>query len=141
MTPGGRRHNRAATNYDRAKRGGPPRTRIEEHLQRSARPARRQSLWSTPGTAISYPADCSGPGVRTGGGDLPVDLIHVAGFNAWWRATPASVELSCGNAVVTAWSTGHAWIAMPLIGAGHVRLHAAAALAAVRSPLTLLKLR
>lgn len=64
----------------------------------------------------------------TDGADLPVDLIHVAGINAWWRATPASVELSCRNAVNIAWTAGYAAIAVPLIDA-------AASLAAIRRAL------
>ncbi len=45
-------------------------------------------------------------------------LIHVAGLNAWWRATAASVTLSACGAVDAARLAGVSSLAMPLIGAG-----------------------
>lgn len=60
-----------------------------------------------------------GTAVITGGGRMPVDLIHVVGINAFWRADAAGVALACSNAVRLAWETGYRSIALPLIGSGH----------------------
>lgn len=46
-------------------------------------------------------------------------IIHVAGLNLAWRATPASVHDSVINAIRLAYSHDHRTIALPLIGAGH----------------------
>lgn len=60
-----------------------------------------------------------GGAVHTSAGRLPYRaLIHVAGINMLWRASPASVEDSVRNAVKLAESLGLASLALPLIGAG-----------------------
>jgi O-acetyl-ADP-ribose deacetylase (regulator of RNase III) len=153
-------------NGDRVQRSGPPRIRIEERhgdllaqrdVEALVNPWNRNFIprWLLrPGGVSKRLRARTGPGpwkelaghgtlqlgqaVLTDGGDLPVDLIHVAGINTWWRASPTSVELSCRNAVDTAWTVGHASMAMPLIGAGHGRLDDAAALAAIRNTLATL---
>lgn len=51
-------------------------------------------------------------------------IIHVAGLNLAWRATPASVRSSTLNAVQLAESRDHRTLAIPLIGAGHGGLSA-----------------
>lgn len=60
-----------------------------------------------------------GQAVLTGGGRLGVPVIHVAGLNHLWRATPDSVSMSARAAVVLAAEHGLRVVAMPLIGAGH----------------------
>lgn len=59
-----------------------------------------------------------GEATVTDGGAMPVDLIHVAGINAAWRASPDSVRRSCVNAVRVAWAAGYGSLALPLIGSG-----------------------
>lgn len=61
----------------------------------------------------------------TAGGQLPRDLIHVAGLNLRWKATQESVRQSVCSALVAAWEAGYASIALPLIGAGTGGLPAA----------------
>jgi len=160
--PGGGDRYRVAMNSDRTQRTGPPRVRIEERrgdllaqdVEALVNPWNRNFvprwlLW--PGGVSKQLKARTGPApwkelaghgtlqlgqaVLTGGGDLPVDLIHVAGINAWWRASPTSVELSCRNAVSTAWTAGHRSLAMPLIGAGHGNLNAGVAREAIRRAL------
>lgn len=75
-----------------------------------------------------------GTAVRTTGGRMDIDIIHVAGISAAWRATE-SVSRSCTNAVNLAWRTGYTSIATPLIGAGHGGLNPATALASMRAAL------
>jgi O-acetyl-ADP-ribose deacetylase (regulator of RNase III) len=55
----------------------------------------------------------------TDGGTMPCDLIHVAGLNVYWRATPDSVLNGTTNVIRAAWEAGYRHIASPLIGAGH----------------------
>lgn len=59
-----------------------------------------------------------GQAVITGGGLLDVDLVHVAGLNALWRATPTTVQTSARNAALAAWEGGYRAMSMPLIGSG-----------------------
>jgi O-acetyl-ADP-ribose deacetylase (regulator of RNase III) len=61
----------------------------------------------------------------TVGGMLQRDLIHVAGLNLRWKATPESVRESVCSALDAAWEAGYASIALPLIGAGTGGLPAA----------------
>lgn len=60
-----------------------------------------------------------GEAVVTDGGRDHRSLIHVAGINAWWRATATSVRASTSNAVNAAIGHGFRSIAMSLIGSGH----------------------
>jgi O-acetyl-ADP-ribose deacetylase len=61
-----------------------------------------------------------GQAVVTSPGRLPVDgIIHVAGINAAWRATPTSVSSSARNACAAALEREWRAIAMPIIGSGH----------------------
>ena len=46
-------------------------------------------------------------------------LIHVAGLNLLWRATPASIIRSTRQAILTAWTAEARSVMLPLIGAGH----------------------
>ncbi|HZT43073.1 MAG TPA: macro domain-containing protein [Chthonomonadaceae bacterium] len=60
-----------------------------------------------------------GGAVATSAGWLPFKaIIHVAGINMLWRATPASIRNSVRNAMQTAEQLGVCSIAFPLIGAG-----------------------
>jgi O-acetyl-ADP-ribose deacetylase (regulator of RNase III) len=60
-----------------------------------------------------------GGAVLTGAGRLRYrGIIHVAGLNLLWRATPRSVADSARNALDLAARHGFASIAFPLIGAG-----------------------
>ena len=57
--------------------------------------------------------------VYTGAGRLPYRaILHVAGINLFWRATPRSIQDSVRNAVHLAESLGLRSLAFPLIGAG-----------------------
>lgn len=60
----------------------------------------------------------TGEAYITGGGKLNQDLIHVAGLNLFWVATPESIQKAAVSAVEAAWERGYKTIAMPLIGAG-----------------------
>ena len=62
-----------------------------------------------------------GQAVKTTSGRLQTTsaIIHVAGLNLAWRATPESVRSSVINAVLLAHFHNHRTIALPLIGAGH----------------------
>lgn len=62
-----------------------------------------------------------GQAVETSPGHLRTTkaIIHVAGLNLAWRATPESVRSSVTNAILLAHSRGHRTIAIPLVGAGH----------------------
>lgn len=60
-----------------------------------------------------------GGAVATSAGRLPHRaLIHVAGINLLWRATPASIQDSVRNAVRLAETLGLRSLAFPLIGSG-----------------------
>ncbi len=60
-----------------------------------------------------------GGAVHTGAGRLPYRaVIHVAGINLLWRASPFSVAESTRNAVALAQRLGLGSLAFPLIGAG-----------------------
>lgn len=60
-----------------------------------------------------------GSAVETSAGRLPYKaIIHVAGINMLWRASPFSVSASTRNAVALAERLGLASLALPLIGAG-----------------------
>jgi O-acetyl-ADP-ribose deacetylase (regulator of RNase III) len=60
-----------------------------------------------------------GRAVHTSAGLLPHRaIIHVAGINMLWRATPRSIEDSVRNAISLAEQLGLRSIAFPLIGAG-----------------------
>ena len=60
-----------------------------------------------------------GQAVLTRAGKLPYKaIIHVAGLNAFWRASPASIRISTRNAVELAAKHSFKSIAFPLIGAG-----------------------
>ena len=60
-----------------------------------------------------------GGAVMTGAGRLPFrGIVHVAGINACWRATEASIRGSIANAVSLATERGMRSLATPLIGAG-----------------------
>jgi O-acetyl-ADP-ribose deacetylase (regulator of RNase III) len=67
-----------------------------------------------------------GGAVHTGAGRLPYKaIIHVAGINLLWRASPSSVAASTRNAIALAERLGLASLAFPLIGAGSGGLGAA----------------
>lgn len=60
-----------------------------------------------------------GHAVHTGAGRLPYKaIIHVAGIDLLWRASPASVAASTQNAVALAEQLELGSLATPLIGAG-----------------------
>ena len=60
-----------------------------------------------------------GGAVASSAGRLPYRfLIHVAGINMLWRATPASIRASTRNAVRLAVERGCRSVAFPIIGAG-----------------------
>lgn len=46
-------------------------------------------------------------------------LLHVAGLDTWWRATPEGVTACVVSAVRAAADLGARSLALPLIGAGH----------------------
>jgi O-acetyl-ADP-ribose deacetylase (regulator of RNase III) len=55
----------------------------------------------------------------TGAGRLPhKGIIHVAGINMLWRASPASIRDAARNALALASAHGFVSIAFPVIGAG-----------------------
>lgn len=60
----------------------------------------------------------TGEAYVTDGGKLNQDLIHVAGLNLFWVATPESIQKAAVSAVEAAWGRGYKTLAMPLIGAG-----------------------
>lgn len=56
---------------------------------------------------------------HTGAGALPYKgIIHVAGIDGLWRASPTSIADSARNAVSLAVERGYSSLAMPIIGAG-----------------------
>src|SRR3954470_9783009 len=60
-----------------------------------------------------------GRAVHTGAGRLSYRaILHVAGINLLWRATPRSIQDSVRNAVYLAESLGLRSLSFPLIGAG-----------------------
>lgn len=60
-----------------------------------------------------------GGAVLTGAGRLPYrGIIHVAGINLLWRASPGSIRESARSALELAGRHGFASVAFPLIGAG-----------------------
>lgn len=60
-----------------------------------------------------------GGAVLTGAGRLPYKgIIHVAGINMLWRATPYSIEQSIHSAMKIVHDQQFASVAFPLIGAG-----------------------
>lgn len=72
-----------------------------------------------------------GEAVMTGGGRLGRPIIHVAGLNMRWMATPEGVAACVRSAVHLAWDVGFTSIAMPVIGAGHGGLDESLALTAM----------
>jgi O-acetyl-ADP-ribose deacetylase (regulator of RNase III) len=67
-----------------------------------------------------------GGAVSTSAGRLPYRaILHVAGINMLWRATPASIRNSVRNAVALAEKLGLRSLAFPLIGAGSGGFNAA----------------
>lgn len=68
-----------------------------------------------------------GQAVLTGAGRLPhKGIIHVAGLNAFWRATEPGVRACTRSAMELAARHGFTSMAFPLIGAGTGGLRAAA---------------
>lgn len=60
-----------------------------------------------------------GSAAHTSAGRLPhKGIVHVAGIDMFWRASPRSVVDSARNAVRCAERYGYETLAMPLIGAG-----------------------
>ena len=60
-----------------------------------------------------------GQAVLTSSGRLPFrGIVHVAGINAFWRASEYSIRHSVRNAVGLAESSGFASLAFPVIGSG-----------------------
>jgi O-acetyl-ADP-ribose deacetylase (regulator of RNase III) len=77
-----------------------------------------------------------GGAVLTGAGSLPFRaIIHVAGINMLWRASPSSVRDSVRNAWELAQQHGHEHIALPVVGAGSGGLDEARALNLILSTL------
>ncbi len=78
-----------------------------------------------------------GEAVVTSAGQLTTarSLIHVAGLNLLWRASPRSVALSVHSAVEAAVAHRFATITMPLIGAGHGHLSADASRSTIHAAL------
>lgn len=69
-----------------------------------------------------------GGAVYTSAGRLPYKgIIHVAGINMLWRATPQSIEDSVRNAIKIAEQKKLATVAFPIIGAGSGGFDAASA--------------
>lgn len=78
-----------------------------------------------------------GQAVVTGAGRLPYKaIIHVAGINAFWRASEYSVRESVKNAVAVANEKGYRSLAFPLIGAHSGGLNEKKSLAFVRDELS-----
>ncbi|RJS21203.1 Appr-1-p processing protein [Corallococcus sp. H22C18031201] len=70
-----------------------------------------------------------GSAVVTGPGRLPFrGIIHVAGINMLWRASPRSIQDSVRNALARAREHGFRSVAFPVIGAGSGSFDAARAL-------------
>ncbi|MFK7999771.1 MAG: macro domain-containing protein [Polyangiales bacterium] len=60
-----------------------------------------------------------GSAAHTSAGRLPYQgIVHVAGIDMFWRASPRSVVDSARNAVRCAERRGYRSLALPLIGAG-----------------------
>ena len=60
----------------------------------------------------------------TGAGRLPFQgIIHVAGIDLLWRASPSSIADSVRNACAVAEREGYEHIAMPVIGSGSGGMH------------------
>lgn len=60
-----------------------------------------------------------GGAVLTSAGKLPFKaIIHVAGINGWWRASPFSIQESVKNAIKIVNEEDFTSVAIPLIG-GH----------------------
>lgn len=60
-----------------------------------------------------------GGAVLTAAGRLPHRaIIHVAGINLWWRATPASIGDSVRSAMTLVNARGFRSVAFPVVGAG-----------------------
>lgn len=73
---------------------------------------------------------------HTSAGTLPFrGIIHVAGIDMLWRATPASVAACVRSALTVADDHGYRSIAFPILGAGSGRLSASAAEAAMLTEL------
>lgn len=69
-----------------------------------------------------------GGAVVTGAGRLPYRfMIHVAGINMLWRATPDSIRDGTRNAVRLAVERGARSVAFPILGAGSGSFNAAEA--------------
>ena len=60
-----------------------------------------------------------GQAVLTSAGRLPFkSIIHVAGINMLWRASPASIQASVHSAMSLVAKHGFSSVAFPIIGAG-----------------------
>lgn len=60
-----------------------------------------------------------GAAVTTGAGRLPYQgIIHVAGIDLRWRASPASISMSTRSALEEARARGFGSLAFPVIGSG-----------------------
>lgn len=77
-----------------------------------------------------------GDAVLTGGGQLPVEIVHATGISLRWRATERSVADATSNCVRVALQRRHRVVAAPVIGAGHGGLDHDLAAAAMRAALT-----
>ena len=65
-----------------------------------------------------------GSAVATGAGRLPFKaIIHVAGIDMLWRATPNSIQGSVRSAMAIVESRGFNSVAFPIIGAGSGGFH------------------
>ena len=70
-----------------------------------------------------------GGAVVTGAGRLPYKaIIHVAGINMLWRASPRSIQGSVRSAMAIVAERGFASVAFPVLGAGSGGYNQAAAL-------------
>ena len=78
-----------------------------------------------------------GTAVATGPGRMTHlrGLIHVAGIDMWWRASPGSVRASTNSALTLAHARGWTRLAMPLVGAGSGGLREAEVEALMRAEL------
>lgn len=70
-----------------------------------------------------------GTAVVTAAGRLPYNaIIHVAGINMLWRASPASIQGSVRSAMSLVTENGYSSVAFPIIGAGSGGYNQASAL-------------
>jgi O-acetyl-ADP-ribose deacetylase (regulator of RNase III) len=79
----------------------------------------KREAGSAPFIELGYRPLPLGHARLTGAGHLPFKgIIHVAGIDLLWRASPSSIADSVRNACAVAEQEGYEHIAMPVIGSG-----------------------